>query len=65
MTGRPLAVGRTTLIAHSLLDARTVLGAIGSAMLPRVAMIAIALLLILVIFPAVLGAAGIPVVAAG
>jgi hypothetical protein len=33
-------------------------------MLPRVALIVLAMLLILVIFPAVLGAAGIPAVAA-
>ena len=38
---------------------RSVLGAIGSAMWPRALLVAFALLLILVILPAVLGGAGI------
>ncbi len=65
MIGRSRTASRVTPIAVSLPgDARTVLGAIGSVMLPRVALIALALTLILVILPAVLHAAGIQVLAA-
>lgn len=65
MTGRSRAASRVTPFAASLpRDARSVVGAIGSATLSRLALIALALVLILVILPAVLGAAGIQAVAA-
>ncbi len=65
MTGRSRTASRVTPFAPSLPgDGRTVLGAIRSATLPRVAMIALSVLLILVILPAALDAAGVQVVAA-
>lgn len=64
MTGRSRTESAVTPSVASLRDdVRTVFEAVGSAMLPRLALIAIALLLILVILPAVLAAAQIHLVA--
>ena len=65
MIGRSRAASRVTPFAASLPgDARWVIGAFGSATLSRLALISLAVVLILVILPAVLGAAGIRAVAA-